>query len=148
MFDEPEVEPARWVPELTTLSLDIETDPKVQRLLSVALWGCGAREVLLLCPDAASRAACPAAAVPCDSEAELLTVLCERVRALDPDVVTGWNIIDFDVPVLIRRAWNCGCRWSWAVRPARYGSAASHEHAAATAAVRAGSATRSSFRAG
>ncbi len=104
VFDEPEVEPARWVPELTTLSLDIETDPKGQRLLSVALWGCGAREVLLLCPDAAARSACPAAAIPCDSEAELLTVLCRRVRALDPDVVTGWNIIDFDVPVLIRRA--------------------------------------------
>jgi DNA polymerase-2 len=104
VFDEPEVEPARWVPELTALSLDIETDPKGQRLLSVALWGCGAQEVLLLCPDAAARAACPAAAIPCASEAELLTTLCGRVRALDPDVVTGWNIIDFDVPVLIRRA--------------------------------------------
>ena len=104
VFDEPEVQPARWTPALTTLSLDIETDPKAQRLLSVALWGCGAREVLLLCPDAAARAACPAAAIPCDSEAELLTMLCRRVRALDPDVVTGWNIIDFDVPVLIRRA--------------------------------------------
>ena len=104
VFDEPEVEPARWTPELTTLSLDIETDPRGMRLLSVALWGCGAREVLLLCPDAAARAACPADAVPCGSEAELLTVLCGRVRALDPDVVTGWNIIDFDVPVLIRRA--------------------------------------------
>jgi len=104
VFDEPEVEPARWTPELTTLSLDIETDPEAKRLLSVALWGCGAREVLLLCPDAAARAACPADAFPCVSEAELLTVLCKRVRALDPDVVTGWNIIDFDVPVLIRRA--------------------------------------------
>ena len=104
VFDEPEVEPARWTPELTTLSLDIETDPEAKRLLSVALWGCGAREVLLLCADAAARAACPAGAVPCVSEAELLTVLCQRVRALDPDVVTGWNIIDFDVPVLIRRA--------------------------------------------
>ena len=104
VFDEPEVAPARWTPVLTTLSLDIETDPEAKRLLSVALWGCGAREVLLLCPDAGARAACPAAAVPCASEAELLTVLCQRVRALDPDVVTGWNIIDFDVPVLIRRA--------------------------------------------
>ena len=104
VFEEPEVEPARWTPELTTLSLDIETDPRGMRLLSVALWGCGAREVLLLCPDAAARATCPADAVPCGSEAELLTVLCGRVRALDPDVVTGWNIIDFDVPVLIRRA--------------------------------------------
>ena len=104
VFDEPEVEPARWTPRLTTLSLDIETDPEAQRLLSVALWGYGTREVLLLCPDAAARAACPAAAVPCASEADLLATLCRRVRALDPDVVTGWNIIDFDVPVLIRRA--------------------------------------------
>lgn len=104
VFDEPEVEPGRWTPRLTTLSLDIETDPEAKRLLSVALWGCGAREVLLLCPDAAARAACPADAFPCVSEAELLTVLCQRVRALDPDVVAGWNIIDFDVPVLIRRA--------------------------------------------
>ena len=104
VFDEPEVEPARWTPALTTLSLDIETDPEAQRLLSVALWGCGAREVLLLCPDVAARAACPAGAVPCAGEAELLATLCARVRALDPDVVTGWNIIDFDVPVLIRRA--------------------------------------------
>ena len=104
VFDEPEVEPARWTPQLTTLSLDIETDPEAQRLLSVALWGYGTREVLLLCPDAAARAACPAAAVPCASEADLLATLCRRVRALDPDVVTGWNIIDFDVPVLIRRA--------------------------------------------
>ena len=103
-FDEPEVEPARWTPPLTTLSLDIETDPEAQRLLSVALWGCGAREVLLLCPDAAARAACPGGAIACASEAELLAKLCRRVRALDPDVVTGWNIIDFDVPVLIRRA--------------------------------------------
>ena len=104
VFDEPEVEPARWTPQLTTLSLDIETDPEAQRLLSVALWGYGTREVLLLCPDAAARAACPAAAVPCASEADLLATLCRRVRVLDPDVVTGWNIIDFDVPVLIRRA--------------------------------------------
>ena len=104
VFDEPEVEPARWTPLLTTLSLDIETDPKARHVLSVALWGCGAREVLLLCEDDAARAACPAGAVPCISEAHLLTSLCQRVRALDPDVVTGWNIIDFDVPVLIRRA--------------------------------------------
>ena len=104
VFDEPAVELARWTPQLTTLSLDIETDPEAQRLLSVALWGCGAREVLLLCPDAAAHAACPAGAVPCTSEAELLATLCHRVRVLDPDVVAGWNIIDFDVPVLIRRA--------------------------------------------
>ena len=104
VFDEPSLEPSDWTPELTTLSLDIETDPKAQRLFSVALVGCGAREVLLWCPDDAARAACPQEAIACADEAELLRTLCRRVRELDPDVVTGWSIIDFDVPVLIRRA--------------------------------------------
>ena len=36
-------------------------------------------------------------------EASLLSALAERVRALDPDVVTGWNVVDFDLRVLSRR---------------------------------------------
>ncbi len=70
----------------------------------MSLWGCGAREVLLWCPDAAARAACPSGATPCADEAELLALLCRRIRELDPDVLTGWSIIDFDVSVLIRQA--------------------------------------------
>ena len=104
VFDEPSLAPADWTPELTTLSIDLETDPQARRIYSVALWGCGAQEVLLWRPDRTARAACPAGAVPCADEAELLTVLCRRIRELDPDVLTGWNIIDFDVPVLLRRA--------------------------------------------
>ncbi len=104
VFDDPTLEPADWTPDLTTLSIDIETDPKAHRIYSAALWGCGAQEVLLWCPDEAARAACPSGAVPCADEAELLTALCRRIRELDPDVVTGWNIIDFDLPVLLRRA--------------------------------------------
>ena len=116
LFDEPALRPAQWTPALTTLSLDIETGPD-ERLLSVALWGCGAREVLLWCPDERARAACPAAATPCASEAELLAALGRRIRALDPDVVTGWNIIDFDVPVLIRRAAAAGAALEWGRAP-------------------------------
>ena len=117
VFDEPELQPAQWTPSLSTLSLDIETDPDAGRVLSVALWGCGAREVLLWCPDAAARAACPATATPCASEGELLATLGRRIRALDPDVVTGWNIIDFDVPVLIRRAEAAGMALEWGRAP-------------------------------
>ena len=104
VFDEPSLEPADWTPELTTLSLDLETDPNAQQIYSVSLWGCGAQEVLLWCPDEDARAACPSGATPCADESELLTLLCRRIRQLDPDVLTGWSIIDFDVPVLIRRA--------------------------------------------
>ena len=104
VFDEPSLEPADWTSELTTLSLDLETDAEAKHIYSVALWGCGAREVLLWCPDEDARAPCPSGATPCADESELLTLLCRRIRELDPDVLTGWSIIDFDVPVLIRRA--------------------------------------------
>ncbi len=97
IFTDPEIRPAAWSPALRVLSLDIETDPQVRRLLSVALVGCGAREVLLLAGEGRS---CPPGAVACAGEREILRRLMERVRQLDPDVITGWNLVDFDLAVL------------------------------------------------
>jgi DNA polymerase-2 len=101
VFDEPEIGPADWTPRLRVLSLDIETDPTARRLLSVGLHGCGASEVLLLTPPGWS---CPEGARPFASEGELLAGLARRVRELDPDVLTGWNVVDFDLAVLARLA--------------------------------------------
>lgn len=101
VFERPEVRPATFSPQLSVLSFDIETDPKARRLLSVSLYGCGAKEVLLLTPPGYS---CPAEAIACASEAELLQRFQDRVRELDPDVLTGWNVIDFDLTVLARIA--------------------------------------------
>ncbi len=39
----------------------------------------------------------------CPDEKTLLERLTERLRALDPDVLTGWNVIDFDLRVLQKR---------------------------------------------
>ncbi len=38
------------------------------------------------------------------TEAELLAALARRIVARDPDVLSGWNVLDFDLPVLARRA--------------------------------------------
>lgn len=99
VFENPRLEPADWSPELRVLSFDIETDPKARRLLSVALYGCGAAEVLLFTPQGYSV---PAGATPFPKERELLRAFCARVRELDPDVLTGWNVVDFDLAVLAR----------------------------------------------
>ncbi len=101
VFDDPELVPADWTPQLAALSIDIETDPAARRLLCVALEGCGASEVLLLTPPGYS---CPAEATPFASERDLVQSLVRRVRELDPDVITGWNVIDFDLAVLLRIA--------------------------------------------
>ncbi len=97
VFEDPELAPADWTPRLSVLSLDIETDPQGKHLLSVALHGRDAAEVLLLVRAGES---CPEGAVPLAGERALLDALCRRVRELDPDVLTGWNVAGFDLQVL------------------------------------------------
>src|SRR5262245_45167035 len=99
VFEDPELQPGDWAPRPSVLSFDIETDPRARRLLSIALVGCGASEVLLLTPAGSS---CPAGATPFPSEKALVAAFCRRVRELDPDVLTGWNVVDFDLAVLLR----------------------------------------------
>lgn len=113
IFDDPLLTPddeghggsAAQAPPLRVLSLDLETDPRGARLLSAALSGCGADEVLLVVPPGR---ACPPGALPCADERQLLATLARRVRQLDPDILTGWNVIDFDLQVLARAAARLG----------------------------------------
>jgi DNA polymerase-2 len=99
VFEDPEVSPADWTPRLAVLSFDIETDPRARELLAISLHGCGVSEVLLLTPPGASA---PAGALPFPTPKALLQAFCARVRAIDPDVLTGWNVVDFDLAVLQR----------------------------------------------
>ena len=105
VFDDPELRPADVTVTPSVLSLDIETDPAGRRLLAVALHGGGADEVYLV--DPAGRAL-PDGAVGCASEREALDAVAGRVRELDPDVLTGWNVVDFDLKVLDRIAGRTG----------------------------------------
>ena len=105
LFDDPRLAPGDWSPRLTVLSLDLETDPAGREIYSIALAGCGAAEVLLRTPPGSS---CPDGALPCPTERELLAALARRVREIDPDVLTGWNVVDFDLAVLERAAARCG----------------------------------------
>ncbi len=101
LYRNPEVRPADFAPQLSVLSIDIETDRRARRLLSIGLYGCGASEVLLFTPEGYSA---PADSVPFKKERELLQGFCARVRELDPDVITGWSVVDFDFRVLERMA--------------------------------------------
>lgn len=97
-FHNPELEPGSDRPELQILSLDIETTPDASQVIAIAFAGCGVEEVLLLTDrevDGATRYS---------DEGMLLQHAMARIRELDPDVLTGWNVVDFDLRVIQRRA--------------------------------------------
>jgi len=101
-FHNPEVAPASWRPRLSVLSLDLETSPDASRIRAAALASEETREVHLL----ADRPVAGATAWP--DERALLEAVVGRIRALDPDVLTGWNVVDFDLRVLDRRCRRLG----------------------------------------
>jgi DNA polymerase II len=105
-FHNPVLAGAEVTPRLRVLSLDIETAPDASRVYSVALVGSGADEVHVVreAPVEGARAH--------PDEAALLRGVLERLRALDPDVVLGWNIVDFDLRVLARRCAAHGIRFA------------------------------------
>ena len=83
--------------ELATLSLDLETTPDASAIYSAALVGCGTEEVHLVSSSAVRGAE------TYSDETELLVALAGRIRQLDPDLLIGWNVVDFDLRVLSRR---------------------------------------------
>jgi len=98
-FRNPDLAPAAVQPSLRVLSIDLETTPDASEILSAALVGDGADEVHVVTPRAL-----PGMHAHRD-EAGLLRAVLARLRALDPDVLLGWNVVDFDLRVLAAR---CG----------------------------------------
>ena len=101
VFDEPELLPADVGITPKVLAFDIETEGKADRLLAISLYGCGVDEVYIV--DSGARSM-PERAVACRDEKAALEHFCRRVVELDVDVLTGWNVVDFDLSVLSRIA--------------------------------------------
>jgi DNA polymerase-2 len=101
VYSNPTLRPAEVVVEPRVLSFDIETDGKGDGLLAISLYAPGVDEVLIV--DSADRAM-PEHATRCADERAALDAFCARVKEFDPDVLLGWNVIDFDLTVLQRVA--------------------------------------------
>jgi DNA polymerase-2 len=116
IFQDPEVHPSDWRPApdlLRVVSLDIETDPRGRTVYSAALCGAGVDEVHLAAEEgvvARRLATSPAdgTVLAWGNEKRLLTKLLERLREIDFDILTGWNVIDFDLAVLVAAARRLG----------------------------------------
>lgn len=105
IYDDPEVTPAEVEFSPSVLSFDIETDGSADTLLAISLYGCGKNEVLVVDPDSRTL---PGGARGFATERSAIEAFSRCVGEADPDVLTGWNVIDFDLTVLARIATRCG----------------------------------------
>ncbi|WP_322400717.1 DNA polymerase II [Massilia luteola] len=90
-------------PALSTVSLDIETTMQGE-LRSIALEGCGQRQVYMLGPANGDASGLDFDYEVCATRRDLLDRLEEWVRRHDPDAIIGWNLVQFDLRILQQHA--------------------------------------------
>ena len=106
VYVDPQVLPADDEPELTLLVLDIETAPDAAEVYAVSLVGGGSSDKTRV--EEIHIVGVPADDDPAQlfchpDERAMLVALAQRVREIDPDILSGWNVIDFDLKVLQAR---------------------------------------------
>jgi DNA polymerase-2 len=104
VYRDPELEPSRWTPNLRVLSFDIETSLDGDTLYAIAAAGTGGDRVWIV-----GDAPVAGAEVVPDARA-LLQRFLAHVRTADPDVLTGWSVVEFDLQTLQRHARRAGLR--------------------------------------
>ncbi|MBI1817664.1 MAG: DNA polymerase II [Deltaproteobacteria bacterium] len=106
VFRNPTLQPTHWQPKLKVLSIDIETAGLEGQLYSIALHTRDFSRVLFVGHQMFEHAE------PVHSEKAAIRRFLEYVDLLDPDVITGWNVVDFDLAFLARAARRYGIRFT------------------------------------
>jgi len=97
IYNEPDLTPSDFIPKLKVLSIDIETDPLASKIFCLSFVQEDYKKVFIVSSKKLKNA------VSFETERDLLEAFQEKVMELDPDIITGWNVIDFDLNVLRER---------------------------------------------
>ena len=101
---DPGLAPSDYRPALRALSIDIETDLAASTLYSIAMSGAGVARVLMVgAGDSLTLATDDGKSLRLDfyrDERALLQAFTDACAELDPDVLIGWNVVNFDLRCL------------------------------------------------
>ncbi|ACE83473.1 DNA polymerase II [Cellvibrio japonicus] len=84
-----------WRPALRMLSLDIETSMDATQLYSIGIW-CEQAKIVLMVGEGQDTESVRF----CSDERTCLEAFFVCIEQLDPDIVIGWNLVQFDLLVL------------------------------------------------
>jgi DNA polymerase-2 len=91
----PRIKRSEYSKALTLLAFDIETIGFDGPLISIAVAGQGGEHVWIVGQEV-------------EDESALLQVFLEHVATVDPDILAGWNVVEFDLAYLERKATQLG----------------------------------------
>jgi DNA polymerase II len=94
IYEEPELTPANFTPELKVLSIDIESSMDMKTIFTISFYSKDINKVLIVSDKEFKNSE------SYNTEKELLIRFKELILELDPDIITGWNVIDFDLKLL------------------------------------------------
>ena len=98
VYTDPELTPVPlFQAPLSLLALDIETDSQAREIYCISLV-CGSVKKVLIVSDKKLKHAESFA-----TEKDMLERFFALIRDLDPDLILGWNLIDFDLNVIKKR---------------------------------------------
>ena len=83
-------------PDFTVVSFDIETNYRTNDLLSIAVYSAHEQKVFMLSEQEAEDGDL----VYVNHEKKLLNVFLDWIEQIDPDILIGWNCINFDLRML------------------------------------------------
>ena len=96
IYKEPKLRPrdAEFKPKLKVISLDIESNKKLNNLFCIGLSGDSYKKVFFVTDKKLENG------ISCKNEEEVILKFKDEIIKLDPDIIIGWNVIDFDLKYL------------------------------------------------
>ena len=91
------IKPAKGEIPLKIVSLDIETNKRGGDLFCIGLYGHNYEKNIIVSNEPVKNA------ISCKTEEEALRKFKSEIDKLDPDIITGWHVIDFDLDYLKKK---------------------------------------------
>lgn len=98
VYKNPELQPTEWKPKLKLLSMDIETNTDTTEIYCISIVTEEFKKVLIISDKKLKNHA-----ENVKDEEELLEKFISVIQDYDPDIITGWNLIDFDLAIIQER---------------------------------------------
>ncbi len=94
VYKNAQVKPSDFKPKLKIISIDTESSKDIGSLFCIGLYSENYEKNFLVSSQKVKNA------VSCKTEEECLEKFKEELIKFDPDIITGWNMIDFDLAFL------------------------------------------------